>query len=118
MPLALQSHPGGNAGKAGNPAFPRTAITKLPSARESRASAARQYRAAAFGEMFCPKFFSAWLMFNTLKVTQAEKQIYPQTFGKVKRLSPAKTGTIRLRQRQELVLRLAPARDAARLSPE
>jgi len=23
-------------------------------------------------------------MFNTLKVTQAEKQIYPQTFGKVK----------------------------------
>jgi len=29
-------------------------------------------------------------MVNTLKVTQAEKQIYPQSCGKVKKASPAK----------------------------
>ena len=62
----------------------RTASTKLPSARESRASVARQYRAAAFAEMPATNLFCVWAMFNTLKVTQAEKQIYPQTFGKVK----------------------------------
>jgi len=30
-------------------------------------------------------------MFNTLKVTQAEAQIYPQSCGKVKKSKPAKT---------------------------
>src|SRR6266851_7291836 len=63
----------------------RTASTKLPSARESRASVACQYRAAACAEMFCTNLVCVWLMFNTLKVTQAEKQIYPQSCGKVKK---------------------------------
>ena len=59
----------------------RTASTKLPSARESRASVARQYRAAACAEMLCPNFVCVWLMFNKLKVAQAEKHIYPQSVG-------------------------------------
>src|SRR2546430_16870376 len=60
------------------------------SARESRASVACQYRAAACAEMFCTNLVCVWLMFNTLKVTQAEKQIYPQSCGKVKKASPTK----------------------------
>lgn len=63
----------------------RTASTKLPSARESRSSVACQYRAAACAEMFCAKLVCVWFMFNTLKITQAEKQIYPQSCGKVKK---------------------------------
>src|SRR2546427_11832458 len=56
---------------------------KLPSARESRASVACQYRAAACAEMLCANLVCMWLMFNTLKVAQAEKQIYPERFGKL-----------------------------------
>src|SRR5260370_30965216 len=63
----------------------RTASTKLPSARESRASVACQYRAAACAEMFCTNLVCVRLMFDTLKVAQAEKQIYPQSCGKVKK---------------------------------
>src|SRR6266478_3772042 len=59
----------------------RTASTKLPSARESRASVARQYRAAACAVMSCANLVCVWLMFNKLKVTQAQKQIYPQSVG-------------------------------------
>src|SRR6267143_2274676 len=69
----------------------RTASTKLPSARESRASVACQYRAAACAEMFCTNLVCVRLMFDTLKVAQAEKQIYPQSCGKVKRQTPAKS---------------------------
>src|SRR5712692_9478944 len=63
----------------------RTASTKLPSARESRASVACQYRAAACGEMLCTNLVCVWLMFDTLKVAQAEKQIYPQSVGQTNR---------------------------------
>jgi hypothetical protein len=59
----------------------RTARTKLPSARESRASVARQYRAAARAEMSWSNLVCAWLMFNKLKVAQPEKQIYPERKG-------------------------------------
>jgi len=68
----------------------RTASTKLPSARESRASVACQYRAAACAEIFCANLVCVWLMFNTLKVAQAERQIYPERFGKVRKAGPAK----------------------------
>src|SRR5216684_8334294 len=68
----------------------RTASTKLPSARESRASVACQYRAAACAEMFCTNLVCVWLMFNTLKVAQAEMQIYPETSGKMKNAARAK----------------------------
>src|SRR5260370_22017210 len=67
----------------------RTASTKLPSARESRASVACKYCAAACAEMFCTNLVCVWLMFNTLKVTQPEKQIYPQSCGKVKKAKSA-----------------------------
>src|SRR5712692_6992008 len=63
----------------------RTASTKLPSARESRASVACQYRAAACAEMLCTNLVCVWLMFDTLKVAQAEKQIYPQSVGQTNR---------------------------------
>src|SRR6266849_343304 len=59
----------------------RTASTKLPSARESRARVACQYRAAACAEMLCTNLVCVWLMFNTLKVAQAETQIYPESMG-------------------------------------
>src|SRR5260370_17029318 len=68
----------------------RTASTKLPSARESRASVACQYRAAACAEIFCANLVCVWLMFNTLKGAQAERQIYPKRFGKVRKAGPAK----------------------------
>jgi len=48
-----------------------------------------QYCAAACAEMFCTNLVCVWLMFNTLKVTQPENQIYPQSCGKVKK---AKSG--------------------------
>src|SRR5216684_4648387 len=67
-----------------------TASTKLPSARESRASVACQNRAAACAEMLCTKLVCVWLMFNTLKVAQAETQIYPERFGKLMNAGPAK----------------------------
>src|ERR1700704_1597 len=35
--------------------------------------------------MFCTDLVCVWLMFNTLKVAQAERQIYPQSCGKVKK---------------------------------
>src|SRR6266581_6208213 len=63
----------------------RTASTKVPSARESRASVACQKRAAVCAEMLCPSMVRVSLMFITLKVTQAERQIYPERIGKVKR---------------------------------
>src|SRR6266567_3416023 len=63
----------------------RTASTKVPSARESRASVACQKRAAVCAEMLCPSVVRVSLMFITLKVTQAERQIYPERIGKVKR---------------------------------
>src|SRR5712692_8876501 len=63
----------------------RTASTKVPSARESRASVACQKRAAACAEMLCPRMVRVSLIFITLKVTQAERQIYPERIGKVKR---------------------------------
>src|SRR5207245_5999 len=63
----------------------RTASTKVPSARESRASVACQKRAAVCAEMLCPSVARVSLMFITLKVTQAERQIYPERIGKVKR---------------------------------
>src|SRR6266566_5037350 len=53
----------------------RTASTKVPSARESRASVACQKRAAVCAEMLCPSMVRVSLMFITLKVTQAERQI-------------------------------------------
>src|SRR5438093_9196665 len=62
----------------------RTASTKVPSARESRASVACQKRAAVCAEMLCPSMDRVSLMFITLKVTQAERQIYPERSGKVK----------------------------------
>jgi hypothetical protein len=40
--------------------------------------------------MFCVNLVCVGLMFNTLKVTQAEAQIYPQSCGKLKRATPAK----------------------------
>src|SRR2546422_5177224 len=33
--------------------------------------------------MLCANLVCMWLMFNTLKVAQAEKQIYPERFGKL-----------------------------------
>src|SRR4029077_19761376 len=63
----------------------RTASTKLPSARESRASVACQYRAAACAEMLCSNLVCVWLMFNTPKIAQALERIYPKTSGKVKK---------------------------------
>src|SRR2546425_4089103 len=33
--------------------------------------------------MLCANLVCRWLMFNTLKVAQAEKQIYPERFGKL-----------------------------------
>src|SRR5580704_14359275 len=62
----------------------RTASTKVPSARESRASVACQYLAAACAEMFCPMLVCVWLMFNTSKITQPGTQIYPERFSKKK----------------------------------
>jgi hypothetical protein len=62
----------------------RTARTKLPSARESRASVACQYRAAARPDMFLSNLVCAWLMFNTPKIAQPSGPIYPKTGGKVK----------------------------------
>src|SRR5260370_38297871 len=63
----------------------RTASTKCPWARESRASVACQKRAAACAEMLRPRMVRVSLTFITLKVTQAERQIYPERIGKVKR---------------------------------
>src|SRR5258707_9396017 len=89
------------------------ASTKLPSPRESRARVARQYRAAACAEMLCSNLFCVWLMFNTLKVAQAEKQIYPERFTKDANAGAAKRGgTIRLRQGQEPAQLQAQAVDA------
>src|SRR5580704_8277965 len=62
----------------------RTASTKVPSARESRARVACQYLAAACAEMFCPMLVCVWLMFNTSKITQPGTQIYPERFSKKK----------------------------------
>ena len=75
-----------------------TASTKLPSARESRFSVACQYRAAACAEMFGANLVCVCLMFNTLKIAQAEKQIYPERNGKVKKPGQMQCGTIRPRQ--------------------
>src|SRR2546428_9222597 len=33
--------------------------------------------------MLCANLVCMWLMFNTLKIAQAEKQIYPERFGKL-----------------------------------
>jgi hypothetical protein len=82
----------------------RTASTKVPSARESRASVACQYRAAACAEMFCPIPVCVWLMFNTSKITQARKQIYPERFGKEKEAESCRGQALRLRRVQESVL--------------
>jgi hypothetical protein len=48
--------------------------------------------------MFGANLVCVSLMFNTLKVAQAEKQIYPERFGKVKKPGQMKCGTIRLRR--------------------
>jgi hypothetical protein len=66
----------------------RTARTKLPSARGSRASVARQKRAAARGEML--DLEDVILMFmgatvNTPKIAQTGKQFYPERRSKVYR---------------------------------
>ena len=70
----------------------RTASTKLPSARGSRASVARQNRAAVVGEMVdwtgVLLTFMA-VIFNRAKVTQATEQFYPETHCKVYRESQA-----------------------------
>jgi hypothetical protein len=60
-------------------------MTKLPSARESRARVARQYRAAACAEIPCTNLVCVWLIFITLKIQQAQNQIYPLKFGKLKK---------------------------------
>ena len=66
----------------------RTARTKLPSARGSRASVARQKRAAARGEMLdTVDALLGFMVFigvavNTVKITQAANQFYPETCGK------------------------------------
>src|SRR2546427_13095364 len=47
--------------------------------------------------MLCANLVCMWLMFNTLKIAQAEKQIYPERFGKLSnfRTSPgAGTGEV------------------------
>src|SRR3989449_11738939 len=47
--------------------------------------------------MLCANLVCMWLMFNTLKVAQAEKQIYPERFGKLSNFhtSPgARTGEV------------------------
>jgi hypothetical protein len=70
----------------------RTARTKLPSARGSRASVARQKRAAARGEML--DLEDVLLMFmvvivSTPKIAQTDKQFYPERHCKVYRESRA-----------------------------
>ena len=66
----------------------RTARTKLPSARGSRASVARQKRAAARGEMLdtvdVPLGFMVFIgvTVNTAKIAQAANQFYPERCGK------------------------------------
>jgi hypothetical protein len=58
----------------------RTARTKLPSARGSRASVARQKRAAVRGEILdgrCVFLVVMMFILNIAKITQTGKQIYP-----------------------------------------
>ena len=43
-------------------------------------------------------------MFNTLKIAQAEKQIYPERFGKVIKVGRRNDRTVRLLQGLELEL--------------
>src|SRR5229473_1671427 len=69
----------------------RTASTKVPSARESRASVACQYRAAACAEMFFPNLVCVSTMLDELKLAQSEKQIYPERSGKPKDAKPGQT---------------------------
>jgi hypothetical protein len=64
----------------------RTARKKLPSARGSRASVARQKRAAARGEILdLAEVLLLFMVFtaNTAKITQDAIQIYPEKSGKV-----------------------------------
>src|SRR5713226_5721862 len=68
----------------------RTASTKVPSARESRASVACQYCAAACAEMFFPNLVCVSPMLDELKLAQSEEQIYPERSGKPKDAKPAK----------------------------
>jgi len=90
----------------------RTASTNVPSARESRASVARQKRAAARGVMFDSKCFIAVLMFRKPKIAQARKQIYPESCGKLDADSFPRGTEIRLRRAQERVLECDPGGDA------
>lgn len=63
----------------------RTARTNLPSARGSRASVARQNRAAVLGETVdWTSVFLAFMAvnFNRLKITQGANQFYPETHSK------------------------------------
>src|SRR5271168_1868140 len=61
----------------------RTARTKEPSARRSRASVACQKRAAARGAMLDCVCVVVALMFNRVKIAQVRRAIYPETSGKV-----------------------------------
>jgi hypothetical protein len=59
----------------------RTARTKLPSARGSRASVARQKRAAVRGDMIderCVLLVVMVFVLNMAKISQTGKQIYPK----------------------------------------
>jgi hypothetical protein len=63
----------------------RTARKKLPSARGSRASVARQNRAAARWEILdLADVLLLFMVFiaNTAKITQGAKQFYPETRSK------------------------------------
>ena len=70
---------------------PRDIGFTLQTARESRASVACQYCAAACAEMFCPNLVCVSPMLDELKLAQSEEQIYPERSGKPKDAKPGQT---------------------------